>query len=199
MNKILDILKQTTALLDDGHYLLSSGRSSRQYIQCAKLQEFPKLLRQISKLLAEKIETQNLKIDCVASPAIGAIIPGYQLCVDLNCEHNIFMERNKEGQFELRRSYNIKPGWNYLIMEDVVTTGNSFRAVGEIIRAGGGNVIAVACYVDRTNGAYKDFGINFIPLISLDIPSYGVDDLPEDLKHIKPYKPGSNNNLENKK
>lgn len=191
---ILELTKYK-ALLQD-HFILSSGRHSRQYIQFARIHEYPEAMKKFSGFLARKIKEYypDIKIDCVASPAIGAILPGYQLACDLNIKRYIFCERNKDSVFEFRRNFNIVSGENYLIVEDVVTTGGSFIKVANLIEASGGNVVLITSFIDRTGG--KKFGYPFLPLISIEIPSFDADDLPEDLKKIPPIKPGSNNKVE---
>ena len=189
---IIEKLKEYKALLE-GHFILSSGRRSAQYVQFARIHEYPKAMKEFGDMLAEKISAQcealNLKIDCVASPAIGAIVPGYQLAFSLGVERYVFCERNKEGQFEFRRNFEIIAGQNYLIVEDVITTGGSFSEVAKLIEARGGKVVMVSSFIDRTNG--KTFDYPFVPLISLEIPSYNENELPEFLKNIPSVKPGS--------
>lgn len=190
----VETLKRCGALLPKGHYILSSGKRSPDYVQIGKVQANPKSMIEISNLLAEKIKKSypNLKINSVAAPAIGGIIPGYQMAVSLDIEESIFFERNKEtNEFELKRSYQIVPGWNYLVVEDVVTTGGSFLKVAELITKLGGNVVLAASFVDRTGG--KKFDYPFISLIDMELEIYEADALPDWLAAIPPVKPGSNN------
>ncbi len=192
-SRALEILSECGAHLKDGHFILSSGLRSDQYIQIGKVQANHKKMKELSDLLAEKIKSTypDLKIDIVASPAIGGIIPGYQLSGSLGIEENIFCERNKEtNEFEFRRGYSIEAGKNYLVVEDVVTTGGSFIKVAELIKKSGGNVVLATSFVDRTGG--KTFDYPFISLLKLNIKTYDPNDLPDSLKNIPPMKPGSN-------
>ena len=191
--KALEILSECNAHLTNGHFILSSGLRSDQYIQIGKVQANYSKMKELSDLLAEKIKLlyPDLKINVVASPAIGGIIPGYQLSGSLAVNENIFCERNKEtNEFEFRRGYSIEAGKNYIIVEDVVTTGGSFIKVAELIRELGGNVVLIASFIDRTSG--KTFEYPFVSLLTLNIKTYEPHNLPDSLKNIPPIKPGSN-------
>jgi orotate phosphoribosyltransferase len=192
-NRALDVLSECGAHLKNGHFILSSGLRSEEYIQIGKVQSNYKKMKELSDLLAEKIRIHypDLKIDFIAAPAIGGIIPGYQLSGSLGVEENIFCERNKEtNEFEFRRGYFIEAGKNYLIVEDVVTTGGSFLKVADLIKASGGNVIMVTSFINRTGG--KIFEYPFISLLTLDIKTYDPNNLPDHLKNKTAVKPGSN-------
>lgn len=188
----LQVLKDCRAMLN-GHFILSSGLRSDQYIQIGKVQSNYTQMQKLSDLLAAKIKHnyQDLKIDAIVSPAIGGIIPGYQLSMSLGIEQNIFCERNKESnEFEFRRGYEIIPGMNYAIVEDVITTGGSFLKVAELIEKAGGNVVLITSFIDRTKG--KTFKYPFISLLKLNIETYDPNNLPDFLQKIPPVKPGSN-------
>ena len=192
----IEILKKCGAYLRNGHFILSSGLRSEEYVQIGTVQANYKVMKEISDLLAEKIKMSypDLRIDAIASPAIGGIIPGYQLSGSLGVEKNIFCERNKEtNEFEFRRGYFIEAGKNYAIAEDVVTTGGSFLKVADLIKKSGGNVVLITSFINRTGG--KIFEYPFISLLNLDIKTYNLNNLPDHLKDIPPIKPGSNNNV----
>ena len=118
----LEILKETDALLD-GHFILSSGLHSSQYIQCAKLLSKPNLANILCQSLALKIKNEFTNIDLILSPAMGGVIIGYEIGKILKKE-TIFAERLNKI-FSLRRGFEIKKSSNVLIMEDVITTGKS--------------------------------------------------------------------------
>ena len=118
----LKILKETDALLE-GHFILSSGLRSEKYVQCAKLLSKPKKAKEICLSLAEKIKEKFKNIDLILSPAIGGIVIGYEIGRILGLE-TIFAER-VNGNFQLRRGFEIKQGQKILIVEDVITTGKS--------------------------------------------------------------------------
>lgn len=191
-NYILNLLKESNAILS-GHFILSSGVHSDQYVQCAKLHEFPKVLKKFSSLLAQKINFlyPDLKIDCVASPAIGGILPGYEICCQLDCDQFFFAEKDSLGGFEFRRGFQVQPGKNYLVAEDVVTTGGAIKKVVDLIKSQGGNVVLVASFIDRSNGLSEKFDFNFLSLLKIRINTYQPDSLPDDLKVIPVVKPGS--------
>ena len=129
-NESLKILKETNALLE-GHFILSSGLHSSEYIQCAKLLSFPKKAEIVCSSLCQKIKENFKKIDIVVSPAIGGIVVGYEIGRQLNVE-TIFAER-VDGKLELRRGFKIPENSNVLIVEDVITTGKSALECSNLI------------------------------------------------------------------
>lgn len=139
--------------------------------------------------LAEKVRTQiDSPIDLIVSPAMGGVIVGYELARHLEVPA-IFMER-VEGEFALRRGFEIEEDAKVLMVEDIVTTGLSSRECIEAIGSHGGDVIGGACLIDRSNGR-ADIGVKLVPLIGLEVPAYDPDDLPDGLKDIPAIKPGS--------
>tara|TARA_R110002033_G_scaffold11904_1_gene36788 strand:+ start:1081 stop:1719 length:639 start_codon:yes stop_codon:yes gene_type:complete len=186
--EILAEFRNCDALLQ-GHFILSSGRHSSRYLQCARLLMNPARASRMANALAEKIP-QNIRhsIDIVVSPAMGGVIIGHEMgrALDLDA---LFLER-PEGTFELRRGFRLEPGQKVLMMEDVVTTGLSSREAIQAIRDAGGDVIAAGALIDRSNGAAQ-FDVPFFPLVTLDVPSYAADELPPELAAIPATKPGS--------
>ena len=185
----LKILKETNALLE-GHFILSSGLHSKQYVQCAKLLSYPKKAEAICSSLCEKIKEEFNKIDIILSPAIGGIVVGYEVGRQLDIE-TIFAERSNE-QLKLRRGFQILKNSNVLIVEDVITTGKSALECSELIKASKSNLIGCACIIDRSNNksVIKD---KIVSQIKLKIDTYNNKELPEELKRIHPTKPGSRN------
>ena len=183
----LKILKETNALLE-GHFILSSGLRSAQYIQCAQLLSKPLMAKEICSSLAAKIENVYSEIDLILSPAMGGIIIGYEIGRLLNIE-TIFSERIN-GNFALRRDFYIPKKSNVLIIEDVITTGKSSLECSELVNKAGANILGYACLIDRSNGKslIKE---KIISQVEFPISTYDVDSLPEELKKIKPIKPGS--------
>ena len=183
----LKILKETNALIE-GHFILSSGLHSNQYVQCAQLLSKPKKASLICNSLAEKIKTEFNSIDIILSPAMGGIIIGYEIGKLLNIE-TIFSERIN-GKFVLRRDFKIPINSNVLIIEDVITTGKSSLECAQIINESKAKVIGYACIIDRSNN--KSLLKNkIVSQVEIDIPTYENDKLPEKLKKIKAIKPGS--------
>ena len=183
--RILEIFKETGVLME-GHFLLSSGRHSAKYLQCAKIFQYPKYSEEVSKALAEKFSDDD--IDIVIGPAIGGIILSYEVGRILN-KKTIFAER-ENGVMSLRRGFTIEPGSKVLVVEDVVTTGGSVKEVMELVRNNGGEVIGVGSIVDRSGGKV-DFGVKFRSVISLEVESYEPGECPLCKKNIPFIKPGS--------
>ena len=188
-NESLKILKETNALLE-GHFILSSGLHSAQYVQCAKLLSFPKQAGIICASLSEKIKRNFNKIDIILSPAMGGIVVGYEIGRQLNVQ-TIFAERVDE-KLILRRGFNIQPNLNVLIVEDVITTGKSALECSEIINLNKANLVGYACIIDRSDSKLliKD---KIVAQIKLKMDTYNDKELPPDLKKIPAIKPGSKN------
>ena len=183
----LKILKETNALLD-GHFILSSGLHSDQYVQCAKLLSHPKQAKIICSSLCEKINNTFNKIDIVLSPAIGGIVVGYEIGQQLEVE-TIFAERF-EGKLKLRRGFVIPKNSNVLIVEDVITTGKSALECAEIIKMNKSKLVGYACIIDRSNHniLIKD---KIVSQIKFKIATFKENEIPEELKKILPVEPGS--------
>jgi orotate phosphoribosyltransferase len=187
-DQVLAEFRAAQALLE-GHFILSSGLHSSRYLQCARVLMDPSRGARLASALAEKLPGDvRDSIDVVVSPAMGGVIAGHEMARALGVEA-MFLER-PTGTFELRRGFRLAAGARVLMMEDVVTTGLSSREAITAIRAAGGDVIAAAALVDRSNGS-ADLGVPFYPLIRLDVPSYKPDALPAELAAIPAVKPGS--------
>jgi len=186
-NESLKILKETNALLE-GHFVLSSGLHSDQYIQCAKLLSHPEKSKIICNSLAEKINKDFQKIDIILSPAIGGIVVGYEIGRQLKTQA-IFAER-QNGDLILRRGFNIPAGSNVLIIEDVITTGKSALECSKIVQNYKAKTIGFACVIDRsdTNLLIKE---KIVSQIKFKINLYKENELPKKLQEISPIKPGS--------
>ena len=186
--EMLSIFEQTEAILK-GHFLLTSGRHSDTYMQCAKLFVRPDLSEKICTELAKKLP--NLSVDFVASPAIGGIIMGYEMARVLKTK-NIFFER-QEGVMTLRRGFFIPKGAKVLVTEDVVTTGGSVKEVITKLQEMGADVVACASIVDRSNGKVE-FSVPYYSLLSMEITSFDSSDCPLCKAGIHELvKPGSRN------
>ncbi len=171
-NKILDIFLKTNALLN-GHFLLTSGRHSSQYFQCALVLQYPEYNELICSLIANHFKDYD--IDIVISPAIGGIVVGQEVARQLN-KKSIFAEREDKSLI-LRRGFSIEEGKKYLICEDVVTTGGSVFEVMDIVRNNGGIVAGVGYIVDRSNNNVN-FGVPQFSTLQLDVVSYQPDECP---------------------
>jgi len=151
MSEIVSLLKNSGAMLE-GHFLLSSGRHSDRYFQCARLLQYPQMAEAALAPVVQKIKADiasgKLVIDAVVGPAMGGIIVAYELGRQLGLPA-LFTERDDNGVMCLRRGFSIKPGQQILIAEDVVTTGKSSGECAAALDAAGGQVTALACIVDR--------------------------------------------------
>ena len=191
-DEILAEFRAADALLQ-GHFLLSSGRHSEYYLQCARVLMDTERAGRLAVALATKLP-RDLKqaIDVVVSPAMGGVIIGHEMGRALG-KPAIFVER-PTGTFELRRGFTIEPGAKVLMVEDVVTTGLSSREAMACVAAAGGEVIAEAALVDRSAGSNVDLGVPFYPLVAINFPTYAADELPEHLAGSEAIKPGSRAN-----
>ena len=189
-SEIIEEFKKCGALLE-GHFILSSGLHSTKYLQCALALSRPKLAKKLTLALGEKIKNRfNEHIDFVVAPAMGGLIIGHHIAMFLELPF-LFLER-VDGEFNLRRGFSIKSGSNCLMIEDVVTTGLSSKEAINVVNRLGGNVIGEASLIDRSGGNV-DIGIELLSLVTLDIPTYKSNEIPDDLKLIPAEKPGSRN------
>ena len=183
----LKILKETNALID-GHFILSSGLHSPQYVQCAQLLSKPFRSEEFCTSLAEKISNEFKQIDLILSPAMGGVIIGYEIGRLLK-KQTIFAER-VSGVFKLRRGFEIMNNAKVLVVEDVVTTGKSSLECSALINAAGANLIGFACLIDRSNNS-SNLNKKIVSQVQINIPTYKNDELPDNLISIPITKPGS--------
>jgi orotate phosphoribosyltransferase len=184
---VLDEFRDAGALME-GHFILSSGLRSPVFLQKMRIFEDPVRTERVCSALGALIRESFGQVDLVVSPAIGGIIPGYETARALGC-NAVFVER-ENGEFALRRGFEIHPGQRIVIVEDLVTTGLSSRECIAAIRQHPGELVGAACIVDRSGGK-ADLGIPLVSLCQLDIPAYPADALPPELAAIPAVKPGS--------
>jgi orotate phosphoribosyltransferase len=186
--EILAEFRAAEALLE-GHFILSSGLRSPRYLQCARVLMNPARAERLATELARRIPGKiKIRLGAVVSPAMGGVIAGHEVGRALGLDA-MFVER-PDGVFGLRRGFRLHPGQKVLLMEDVVTTGLSSREAIAAVREAGGEVIAAAALVDRSNGT-ADLGVPFYPLIRLEVPTYQPEALPPELAALPAIKPGS--------
>jgi orotate phosphoribosyltransferase len=186
--EVLAEFRASKALLE-GHFLLSSGRHSAHYLQCARVLMDPDRASRLAIALVGRLPRDMRKeIAKVVSPAMGGVIIGHEVGRALGVEA-MFVER-PTGTFELRRGFALNPGDKVLMVEDVVTTGLSSRQAIEAIEQAGGEVVAGAALVDRSGGTV-DLGVPFYPLIAINFPTFAADELPPELAETPAIKPGS--------
>lgn len=183
---VIEILKESGALLE-GHFLLSSGKHSNRYCQCAKVLQYADKAEKVLSVVKEKLENANIECDLVAGPAMGGVIVAYELGRQLE-KPAIFTER-ENGEMTLRRGFEIKKGQKVIITEDVVTTGKSFKEAAKVIEEHGGEVVAVICMVDRTVGKVIEYPM--FSAVKLEIETHDADNCPLCKDGIPYAKPGS--------
>ncbi len=185
----LKILKEANALIE-GHFILSSGLHSPQYVQCAQLMSKPEHAIKICKSLAAKIKDELPDFDIILSPAMGGILVGYEIGKLLNKE-TIFSERVND-KFVLRRDFLIKKNQKVLIVEDVITTGKSSLECSKLVIDHKASIIGYGCIIDRSNDK-SSLKQKIVSQVKLNIPTYSKNNLPNDLLALKAVKPGSRN------
>ena len=182
---MLERCKATGALLE-GHFVLTSGLHSANYLQCALLLQHPEEAEEFARALAEHFKQADIQL--VAAPAIGGIVIGHEVARQLNARF-IWTER-VEGKITIRRGFSVSAGERTLVVEDVITTGGSTLETVETLKAAGANVIGAASIIDRSSGRAK-VGVKRVALATLDVPA--VDPSVCKLCHqgIPANKPGS--------
>lgn len=184
-DQILEHFKETDALLD-GHFILSSGRHSPKYLQCALALQYPADAARFGRAIAEHFLEQA--IETVASPAIGGLVIGYAVAEALNVRF-IWTER-QDGVMTVRRGFQVREGERILVVEDVITTGGSTRECIAALRKEGANVVAAASIIDRSGGT-ADVGVPRISLAGIDVPSYKPEECTLCEQGTEAVKPGS--------
>ena len=182
-NDVLNLLESAEGVLH-GHFCLTSGLHSNIYFQCAKLYQYPNIVEQLGKMLAEKLK--EVEFDTIVAPAIGAVIIGYETAKQAG-KRNLFVER-KDGEMQLRRGYTLEKGERVVIIEDVITTARTIKETKEAIKDFGCEVVAVGCIVDRTDGKTE---FNIKSLLQISPVLYDPNDCPLCREEIPLVKPGS--------
>lgn len=184
-DNILEHFRQTDALLE-GHFILSSGLHSPNYLQCALALQYPADAEKFGAMIAEQFSGEA--IETVASPAIGGLVIGYTVAQALNVRF-IWTER-QDGEMTVRRGFSVKTGERILVIEDVITTGGSTRECIAALEKNGAKIVAAASIIDRSNGA-ADVGVPRTALVSMEVPSYKPENCPLCSEGLKAVKPGS--------
>jgi orotate phosphoribosyltransferase len=183
--EILNIFKKTEALLT-GHFLLTSGRHSDRYFQCAKVLQYPKYTEKLCKMIADKFK--GVEIDTVIAPAIGGLVVGQEVARQLN-KRFIFAER-EDKKLSLRRGFSLEENEKVLVCEDVVTTGGSVFEVIDIVKNSNAEVVGVGFIVDRSNGKVN-FKYPQFSTLKMEVVSYMPNECPLCREDIELVKPGS--------
>lgn len=182
---ILQIFIDAGALLQ-GHFLLTSGKHSDRYVQCAQVLKYPDRTEILMKALKARVKGP---VDLVAGPAMGGVIVAYEMARQLGVPA-IFTER-EGGVMTLRRGFAVEPGQRVLVVEDVITTGGSVQETIDCIRSAGGIVEEAAVLVDRSGGEHV-LQVPVVSLLELTIQTYEPQVCPL-CRDSRPVKPGSRN------
>lgn len=185
--QILEIYKRHDALLE-GHFLLSSGLHSDRFLQSALVMQYPVIAEQVVQELT--LQMYDVKFTTVVSPAVGGIRFGYEFARQLK-KRQVFTERVNEVM-TFKRGFALEPGEKVVIAEDVVTTGKSTKECMKAVEDAGGDIVAITCLVDRSNGQAQ-FDVPFFPLVQVDVSVYDPADCPLCKKGLDVVKPGSRN------
>ena len=183
--EVITIFKETNALLT-GHFILRSGLSSGHFFQCAQVCQYMDKVTRLAELLISKL--QIAKPNTIVSPAMGGLVLGQEIARQLNCRF-IFLEK-VDDKLALRRNFSLSQKDQVLLVEDVVTKGGRVSEALAILKGTECNVCGVTALVDRSTEKLE-FDVPFNPLLKLNFPTYNPEELPEELKAIKPIKPGS--------
>lgn len=184
-DEVLDIYKKTGALLN-GHFLLSSGLHSEQYLQSALVLQQPELATRLCAALATHF--RDMQVEVVIAPALGGVFVSHETARALGVRA-LFAER-VHGELTLRRGFTIKPGERVLVVEDVITTGKSTKETIRVVQECGGKVVGAASLVDRSGGK-ADLGVPYKSLVTLAVPTYAPEACPMCKAGSAPVKPGS--------
>ncbi|HNV34327.1 MAG TPA: orotate phosphoribosyltransferase [Bacillota bacterium] len=169
-----------------GHFLLTSGRHSDKYLQCALVTQHPDLCAKLAGEIAAKLPKG--KVDVSIGPAMGGITLAYEVGRALG-SRAIFAER-EEGRMTLRRGFSLNPGEKVVVCEDVVTTGGSAKEVADMAREAGCDVVGIACLVDRSGGK-ANLGYPLYSVLKMEVLSWTAEECPLCKEGSFPYKPGS--------
>ena len=180
------LLLGSTGAIQSGHFLLSSGRHSERYIQCAMALEHPDNATLLGQSIADTIATP---VDRVLSPPLGGLIIGYEVARHLNVPF-AFPERDSEGRLDLRRGFELHLNERICLVEDVITTGKTTQELLDLVRRMGAQPVAVGAIVDRSETHRLD-GLPIRSLVQLKIPTFMPETCPLCQRGIPLLQPGS--------
>jgi orotate phosphoribosyltransferase len=189
-SNVIELFEQTGAYLH-GHFRLTSGLHSPEYVQCARVLQHPKFAEGLGKLLAEQLSkiAAGKQVGVVAAPAIGGLIIGHEVARALGARF-IFTERDAMAKMTLRRGFAVEPGEIAVVVEDVITTGGSLRETYEVMEAAGAKVVAAGSIIDRSGGR-ADLGIKRASLATLEVTTWAPELCPLCREGQPIVKPGS--------
>ena len=186
----LAVFNRTGAYLN-GHFRLTSGLHSPEYLQCALVLQHPHIAEKLGAELAAQLRrlAGGAKIDIVSAPAIGGLIIGHEVARALDARF-VFAERDASAHMVVRRGFEVSPGETAVVVEDVITTGGSTKEVIDVLRAKGVNVVAAGSIIDRSGGQ-ADLGAPRAALATLNVVSYSEENCPMCKQGLPVQKPGS--------
>ena len=184
--EVIERFRRTGALLE-GHFVLTSGLHSPNYLQCALILQYPAEAAAFGAALAGRFKGQG--VVTVAAPAIGGIVIGYEVARAFGVR-SLWTEREQNGRMALRRGFTVRPGETVLVVEDVITTGGSTRETIDTLRAAGARVVGAASIIDRSGGR-ADVGVPRVALATLDVPALAPAACPLCAQGVPAVKPGS--------
>jgi len=170
-NEVIRIFRESGALLE-GHFLYASGRHGRQFLQAARVLQYPHFTESLCAGMAARFREE--RVDLVVGPATGGIILAYETARALKCRA-AFTEKDGEGGMALKRGFALKKGTRVLVVEDIITTGGSVKKTVAHLRGRGAEVVAVSVLIDRSAGEAA-FDCPFGALAKLDMQSWPPDD-----------------------
>ena len=193
MDPTLSLFAETGAYLK-GHFRLTSGLHSPEFLQCALVLQHPKYAEQLGQAMAHKLQVSengipNAAADTVVAPAMGGLMIGHEVARALGVR-SIFTERDAEGKMVLRRGFTVRPGERCVVIEDVITTGGSTKEVVEVLRALGAVVVAAGSIIDRSGGK-ADVGVPRVSLVEMNVTAWKPEECPLCAEGVPAVKPGS--------
>jgi len=189
----LSLFAETGAYLK-GHFRLTSGLHSPEYLQCALVLQHPQHAESLGQAMASRLQvsengTTNTKPDTVVAPAMGGLMIGHEVARALGTR-SIFTERDADGKMTLRRGFTIRPGERCVVVEDVITTGGSTREVVDLLRSLGAEVLAAGSIIDRSGGQ-AEVGVPRVALVSMQVTAWKPEACPLCAEGVPVVKPGS--------
>ncbi len=191
MTSVMELFEETGAYLH-GHFRLTSGLHSGEYLQCAKVLAHPSYAEKLGRSLGEKVKALagDTAVDAVVAPAMGGIIIGHEVARTFGTL-SLFTERDAaSNQMTLRRGFEMKPDWNVVVIEDVITTGGSTKEVITLLQSLGAKVLAAGSIIDRSGGT-ADVGVARASLETLHPIAYKPEECPLCQQGLPVVKPGS--------
>ena len=185
---ILELFRSTGAYLQ-GHFRLTSGLHSSEYLQSALVLQHPAAAEKLGRMLAEALrKTVHETVGLVVAPALGGLIIGHEVARAFGTRL-IFVER-ADGKMQLRRGFTLAPGEITVVIEDVITTGGTTQEVVDMLRLGGANVVAAGSIIDRSGGI-ASVGVPRVALVTMQVAAHYPEACPLCEQGIPVVKPGS--------